>query len=267
MKKISFIFLISVSIFLSACSLFTNEEFDKNHIEFHTQIDQIDNISQSESDTGLSDSIKSFLEQNLAWTNNPDWKAFCNYNVLWQEWDKTYLRALCEEFYVQDKNLICPDIHTIEDCFVSKTRQECNICDMKTVTPYLSLWGWVSMPLILTKTGNTYDMRQPRDWSYYGKDIKTNFPSYIDVFGANSKNDNLRYNTIQDATKYFNVNPKFDITENLDQSCQTYLDCGDIPFDAAIRSNCPHTVACIENQCAVGCYDFTDHVDMPMLKD
>jgi hypothetical protein len=44
------------------------------------------------------------------------------------------------------------------------------------------------------------------------------------------------------------------------------LDCCDVPFDAAIRSNCPHTIACIENQCVVWCYDFTDHVEMPWLK-
>jgi hypothetical protein len=85
------------------------------------------------------------------------------------------------------------------------------------------------MPLILTKTGDTYDMRQPRDGSLYAKDLKANFPSYIDIFAANGQNDNLRYETIQDATKYFNTNPKFDITENLDQSCQSNIDCGDMP--------------------------------------
>jgi hypothetical protein len=105
------------------------------------------------------------------------------------------------------------------------------------------------MPLILTKTGNTYDMRQPRDGSLFAKDIKAKFPSYINI--QNTDNDNLRYKIIQDATKYFDVNPIFDITENLEQSCQTYLDCCDVPFDAAIRSNCPHTIACIENQCVV----------------
>jgi hypothetical protein len=40
-----------------------------------------------------------------------------------------------------------------------------------------------------------------------------------------------------------------------------------MPGEYWLRSTCPHTVACIQNQCAVGCYDFTDHVDMPLLKE
>lgn len=44
----------------------------------------------------------------------------------------------------------------------------------------------------------------------------------------------------------------FDITENLNQVCETQNDC-ELPFDYAIRSVCPYEVRCLMGQCQVVC--------------
>jgi len=214
----------------------------------------------------IDDKIILFLEENLAWTNNENSKAFCSYELLGEEDNKIYLWALCEEFYVANKQIICPDEKAREDCFLSKTGEECNLCEEETVEPRIVKGGGVSVPVRLTKIEESFNLWTPRDGSLYSEDIRNEFPSNLVNKVFNPRQKDLSEINIEKAEKYFNVKAKFDVGEIFNKDCNVKSDCGNAPGEYLMLSSCPYQMKCIENKCAVGCYDFLDPQRFPIVK-
>jgi len=217
-----------------------------------------------------NDNILNFLEKKLAWINEDDGVAFCAYEKLGEQNSEIYLSAFCQEYYVRDEEIICPDNKSKELCFITKdpNKKECKEkCKYNKIKPYLAIGGGVSVPIKLTKENDSFTFWKPRDGSYYTKDLKETFPKEfyekiddVDGFLLNSEN-------IRKAEKHFGVKASFENKESVNKSCKTDNDCGILPADYAIRSNCPYTTRCEENQCFVGCYNFRDYTDFPKLKE
>jgi hypothetical protein len=216
-------------------------------------------------DYSLDCKITKFLEENLAWTNNKEGMDFCAYTLLGEKDDKIYLKAFCEEFYVSREKKVCPDEKSLNDCFISKTKEGCSACKNETIEPRIVSGSGVSIPVRLTKSGDSYILWTPRDGSLYDKDIKAEFPSDIISLLSNTKR-NLESISVERAEIYFNTNAVFNSKKILDQSCQYSVDCGEVPGEFAVLSNCPHTMKCIAQKCNVGCYDFIDYKEMPILE-
>lgn len=214
----------------------------------------------------INDEIILFLEEELAWTNNENGKAFCSYELLGEENDKIYLWALCQEFYVADKQMVCSDEETKDSCFLSKTSDGCNSCQKIEVEPRIVTGGGVSVPVRLTRTEESFDLWIPRDGSLYSEDIRREFPNYLVNKVFNPKQADLSKINIEKAENYFNVKSKFNIAKTFDDYCDIDLDCGEVPGEYLLLSTCPHKMKCLNNRCSVGCYDFLDPQRFPIVK-
>ena len=244
MKKIYF-FLILIIIFLIVGYFCSKEKTNEEVV--------------------TDDKITEFLEENLAWTNNQDGKTFCSYELLGKEEGEMYLWALCQEFYIANQQIICPDQETKETCFLSsKTSPECELCETIEVEPRLVTGAGTSIPIRLTEKEEGFDLWMPRDGNLYAEDIRREFPNYIaDEAFAPRKLNLLDYN-IEKAENYFHVKAEFNIAETFDKICETNLDCGEVPGKYAALSTCPHQMKCIESKCSVGCYNLIDPQDFPI---
>ncbi|MCK9393427.1 MAG: hypothetical protein WCX30_01195 [Candidatus Paceibacterota bacterium] len=214
---------------------------------------------------GLDCKITKFLEENLAWTNNSEGMDFCSYDMLGEIGDNIYLVALCQEFYVSREEMVCPDENTLNKCFVSKDKSECSACRSQAVDSRIVQGGGVLTPTKLTKQGESYVLWVPRDGDLYDKDIAAEFPSEIMNVMLKSSKD-LEVTTIERAEKYFGAKASFNSKKITENSCTSSIDCGDVPGEFAILSNCPHKMRCVDAKCNVGCYDFIDHKEMPVLE-
>lgn len=214
----------------------------------------------------IDDKIILFLEENLAWTNNENSKAFCSYELLGEENDKIYLWALCQEFYVADKQLVCPSEEASNSCFVSKTGEECNVCEKRGIKPRIVTGGGVSIPVRLKKQEETFELWTPRDGNLYAEDIRREFPNNLANKVFQPREINLSEINIERAENYFNVISKFNIAQTFEKSCNIISDCGDTPGEYLLLSSCPHQMKCIDNKCAVGCYDFLDPERFPIVE-
>lgn len=214
----------------------------------------------------IDDEITIFLEENLAWTNNENGKAFCSYELLGEEDDKIYLWALCQEFYIADKQIVCPDEDVKEACFLSKTGDECDLCEKIEVEPRIVTGGGVSIPVRLTKSEESFYLWTPRDGSLYAEDIRREFPIDLANKVFQPREINLSEINIERAENYFSVKAKFNVGEIFEKDCNIKSDCGDTPGEYLLLSTCPHQMKCLDNKCAVGCYDFLDPERFPIVK-
>lgn len=210
---------------------------------------------------GLDCDIVKFLETDLAWTNKENAKAFCAYEPLGEEGNNIYLSAFCESFYVNDKEIICPNADASNKCFISKN---CAQCETKTITPRLVSDSGISIPARLTKTATGFTVSVPEDGSSYQKSLEKIFPAEFRNKLSQSRKD-LSLISIERAEDYFNVKAFFAIEKTLDIDCNVSADCPQVPGEYAMRSNCPHRMDCIDKKCAIGCYDFIDHESLPKV--
>ena len=222
------------------------------------------------SEYGMSCELVKFLEENFAWTISENGVDFCSYELLGKEDEYTYLKVLCEEFYLQDKKIVCPDSNSREECFIAKYEEKkvCKEkCETKNVDPYLVVGGGVSIPLKVTEDEKGgFLIWEPRDGSYYNTDLKEHFPE--DIYAKIKEVDGsvLNNSNIERAEDFYSVKAIFEINGNLNKTCQNKSDCGDLAPEYALLSSCPHELNCLENQCVAGCYDFSDYYDLPALK-
>ncbi|MCK9577976.1 hypothetical protein M0R01_00590 [bacterium] len=210
--------------------------------------------------------VVKFLEENLAWSNKAEGVNFCSYEYLGEKENNIYLVSSCQEFYISDSQMVCPDKDILEKCFVSKDKSECSECEIKDIDKRIVEGSGVSIPVRLTTNGNTFSLWTPRDGSLYQKDLKAEFPKDIYNLLSETKK-NLKAINIERAENYFGANATFDIAQTFDESCSNSLDCPKVPGEYAIKSNCPYEMRCVEKKCSVGCYDLIDHLDLPVLKD
>ncbi len=219
---------------------------------------------------GLDCAMVKFLEENLAWTTEEGGIDFCAYKLLGKKDSSSYLQVMCSEFYVQDRETVCPDLESREECFVTKDieKKVCQEkCEINEVNPYLVTGGGLSIPVKITKEDDgRFELWEPRDGSYYTQDLKENFPAKIYANLKNIDKSIIKESNIQRAEKYFGTKVRFNVSGALNQACEINADCGTLPMEYALRSTCPHEVKCLENQCVAGCYDFVDNHDLPLLK-
>ena len=217
---------------------------------------------------GQDCAIIEFLEEELAWTNMDSGKAFCAYTVLGQVVGDMYLEAFCEEYYVQDERVVCPDIESQQDCFQAKNLESSPCrekCEVEKVDKYLVTSSGIATPLKLSRVGDTYELWTPRDGSLYSSDLQAKFPKEIYKKIDDVDRGALESQIIDRAEEHFSTKASFQVLGEMDKGCSQYTDCGILPFEYAARSNCPHTVKCLEGRCVAGCYDFSDHSRFPLL--
>lgn len=272
-KKIYFLLLIAPLVFLTACTSVKNNiglpadilKSPKKGVSVTSETGNC-NLGKYEMDCD----VVAYLEEELAWTTEDAGIDFCAYALLGEEGESMYLQAHCEEYYIQDEKIACPDDRSIQECFSAKDAQE-KVCEEKCKTqkvePYLVTGSGVSITLKLTKTDNGYDMWQPRDGSFYLEDLRANFPKEIfdkieDVDGGM-----LQSIIVERAEKYFGLEVSFEVYEETGKSCEVYAGCGRLPFEYAIKSDCPYTLKCLGGRCVIGCYDFSDYTRFPTIKE
>ncbi|MFA6252230.1 MAG: hypothetical protein WCX74_02415 [Candidatus Paceibacterota bacterium] len=207
--------------------------------------------------------ITKFLEQNLAWANKSEGIDFCAYDYLGGKEGNVYLKAFCEEFYVSDKEMVCPNKEILNKCFVSKDKSECSECSVKDAPKHIVQASGVSVPVRLTESGESFTMWTPRDGSLYDKDLRAEFPADIYPLVSKSKK-NLGAITLERAEDYFGAKAVFNVEKTLEDSCNSALDCSDVPGEFTMKSNCPYEMRCIDGKCVVGCYDLIDHFELPI---
>ena len=219
---------------------------------------------------GLDCAKTKFLEENLAWQAQPNGIDFCAYETLAVQDNNSYLLAFCEEFYLQDEKIICPDKESKQICFLSKDpdMKECREqCEFLETEPYLTRGSGVVIAVRLTEKDRGFELWQPRDGSLYMKDFEENFiPEAREKF-QDADRGRLNATNIERAEEYFGIPASFEVSEDMDTSCEVYADCGMLPFSSALRSDCPHEVKCLNNQCVAGCYDFHDYTQFPQVKE
>lgn len=243
----------------------------KNCDNFECGTSSIQDLQECDlSEYDMQCNLVKLLEENLAWTIDEDGIDFCTYQVLAEEKESLYLQVFCSEYYIQNQEVRCPDSLSLNECFVSKS-DSLEICEEKceinNVKPYLATGGGLSGPVKITKaTDGSYSIWKPRDGNLYQKDLKANFPSEVYEKLENINIEFLQDTNILRAEEYFQLKARFKTSGELNQKCQKTSQCGQLPVEYAIRSNCPHTVKCLENQCVAGCYDFIDHYNLPLLK-
>ncbi|MFA5178543.1 MAG: hypothetical protein WC427_03220 [Candidatus Paceibacterota bacterium] len=206
--------------------------------------------------------IIDFLKQNLAWKNNSNAQIFCAYEHLGETENEIYLKVLCESFYVHNKETICPDSETGNQCFVY---QKCENCEIKTIDPRLIQDSGISIPVKLVKKDNYFEMFIPSDGSLYDKTLREIFPAEIIEKMRFDKID-LQDIIISQAEKYFQTKAFFEIFEKTDYACEKNSDCSDKVGDYALLSKCPAKAICLEKKCTIGCYDFINHEELPIIK-
>ncbi|MDD3794077.1 MAG: hypothetical protein PHI37_04645 [Candidatus Gracilibacteria bacterium] len=248
-----------------------SDDFDIENID--VDCEEKNNISDDEivEQYGMDIKIVKFLEgqDQISWINEDDGKSFCSYTILDQEEDVLYFYTLCEEFYIQDKEFICPNYDSQEKCFMTKTlnKSECyDLCEVKNVDSYLAQGGGSAVPVKLTKNDDTYSIWMPRDGSNYKKDLDENFTKEASETLSKIGGGGLRDIIIKRAENHFGIKAKFEDKTELDKNCHSFSDC-ELPMEYAIKSNCPYTVKCEDNKCFVGCYDFKDYTEFPRLKN
>jgi hypothetical protein len=213
--------------------------------------------------------VLAFIEAELPWVTEDSSANFCAYTLLGKQGSSMYLQAACGEYYVQDEKIVCPNSETQSQCFMSKgaKTQDCASCVTEKVEPYLAQGSGVSIPVIITNQNGGMSLWQPRDGALYSKDMEEFFPQ--DMRDALSEVDGgeLQAIVVERAEAYFGVRVRFTVSGETGEVCTTYTDCGQLPFEYAARSNCPHTMKCLQNSCVAGCYDFSDQTRFPTLKD
>jgi len=210
MKKV---LLLVFSIFGLLIIVCTNT----NQVSFENQpykITAVSSIKSTEncdlSEHGLDCDIVKGLEENLASAYRPSGVDFCSYEILDVQGNDYYLQALCEEYYPQNKKIICPDEESTKACFGDE-KQECKgLCDIQEIEPYLATGSGISGPVKLTITEEGFTLWKPRDGSYYAKDLQENLTreaydklDEVDVL-------NLRAINIDRAENYFGVKVSFE---------------------------------------------------------
>lgn len=239
--------------------------------KFECGTSSIQNLAECDlANFGMTCDLVKLLEENLAWTVYKNGVDFCAYESLNKEGTPLYLQVLCQEFYLQDQEIVCPDRDSREECFITKdeNRTVCQEkCEIKEVTPYLVNGGGVSIPVkIIEEDDGRFTIWEPRDGSFYMKDLQEYFPAEILENLENVDGATLGNRNIERAEKYFNTKIHFEVAGELETECQKSSDCGDLPSEYALKSNCPHRLKCLENQCVAGCYDFSDNYELPILK-
>lgn len=267
-NKIYLLLTISSLLFLTACA--------KTQVERDVFVDLPKEVLSvpEEGDCnlgryGMDCELVGFLEEELAWVNEDGGKAFCAYELLGEVDDSLFLQVLCEEYYVQDEKIICPDEESREDCFMAKDRerQSCQDgCETEEVEPYLAQGSGVSIPVKVTRAESEFALWQPRDGSLYVQDLRENFPDDIYAKLQEVNNGLLRSIVVGRAEKFFETEVTFEVSGEMNQECSSYEDCEILPFDYAMRSDCPHTMKCIDGQCVAGCYDSFDYTRFPLIK-
>lgn len=210
--------------------------------------------------------ITKFLEENLAWSNKEEGVNFCSYEYLGRQEDNIYITALCQEFYISKRKMVCPNTEILNKCFVSKDKSECSECNTEPIEKRIVEGGGVSIPVRLTSNGDSFIMWTPRDGSFYQKDLVREFPKNIYSLLSESKK-NLKAINIERAESYFGASAFFNAEKILEDPCASSLDCKTVPGEYALKSNCPHEMRCIDKKCNVGCYDLIDHFDLPVVAD
>lgn len=200
--------------------------------------------------------ITKFLEENLAWITRENSVNFCSYKVLGQNKNDIYLLAGCGEYYLKNKERICETDGDYERC--TKFEEECKKCETKEIPEKLVDGSGIYTPLKLTKTSDSFSMWLPRDGAYYQKDIYKEFPKEI-AKKAFEYNGGF-FDIIDRAEEYFQKKMSFKTAEIFeDKKCQLSMDCSSSLIGKyGLLSTCPHTMKCVDNKCAVGCYDLSD---------
>ncbi|MFA5012966.1 MAG: hypothetical protein WC520_00160 [Candidatus Paceibacterota bacterium] len=207
--------------------------------------------------------ITAFLEKEMDYSSadaTRDSKNFCAYEVLGEKDNQIYIKLLCKEFYLSDKEIVCPNSETLNECFLNK---QCGDCETKTIAPNIVLATGTGTHARITREETGFTLWLPGSGSAYGKDLAAVFPP--EILQKQTTID-LNMILVERAQEYFNAKVKFNIDKTFETSCQKIADCGVVPGEFAMQSHCPHEMNCINNKCVVGCYDFTDHQEMPILE-
>ena len=256
-KKIINILAIGlILIFIILVGYFLNQK-----IENLKTLNQINIINEQEK-YSFDGKIINFLKENLAWKNNSNAEIFCVYEHLGEKENEIYLKVLCESFYVHNKETICPDAETQNQCFI---HHDCNACETRTITPKLVTDSGISIPVKLVRKENTFEMFIPSDGSLYDKTLREIFPlEFIEKLRL-SKID-LQDIIINQAETYFQTKAFFEVFENTSYVCEENSDCSDKIGEHALQSQCPAKGICLEKKCTIGCYDFINHEELPIIK-
>jgi hypothetical protein len=259
-KYISCIILVGLVVFV--CEAYFYYFSNKNEVQ--SNLPSVLNAEDcSVGKYAMDCNITQFLEKKLASMNRDDAKIVCSYIFLGEEGEQIYIRAMCESFYLTSKEITCSNDKDMEDCFISK---KCDNCETKSIEPRLALDSGVSVPVRLTKLGNTFELTLPEEGSSYDESIKRIFPAKMITRISSSSVIDLELLNIEKVETLFNTKATFTIDKALDTSCNRTIDCPAVSGEYSILSNCPHRMNCISNKCAIGCYDFIDYETLPIRK-
>jgi hypothetical protein len=216
-------------------------------------------VKCEEKSYGFDCDIIQFLKENIGWKNIDNAKLFCSYDKLGNEGDVSYLNVSCESFYVVNKQVVCPDDKSRNDCFIDK---KCDLCEKQDIEPKLALDSGVVIPVRLTKSDQGYSHEEPLDGSLYSESLKKIFPANMIEKLSNSKVDLTGINR-EMAEKSFKVKAYFEVKSITSTACNKDDDCSNVVMPDAMMSDCPRVMKCINDKCTTGCYDMIDHEELP----
>lgn len=259
-KYVSCIILVGLVVFVSEAYFyyFSNKNVVRSNLP---SVENTENCSVGK--YTMDCNITHFLEKKLASKNRDDAKIVCSYIFLGEKDNQVYVRAMCESFYLTNKEITCSSDKDMDDCFLSK---KCENCETKSIEPRLALDSGVSVPVRLTKSGNTFELTLPEEGSTYDESIRRIFPADIVTKISSSNVIDLELLNIEKIEALFNTKATFTIDKILNTNCKKTIDCPTVSGDYSILSNCPHRMNCISDKCAIGCYDFIDHEALPIRK-
>lgn len=268
-KYVLLVLLLIIAVVVISNKYKVNEEKEVFNNEI---VDANQNVETSNVEIEY-EKIRQYLESQIAWKAY-DGVDFCSFTVLNENiFDKElYLIYECNEFYVRTSKLSCALEDELYECqkqgaFYNRDEQEkisnCgSSCKIEDIEPALKLGSGVSSVIEITRNDDgSFSHWNPEDGSNYGSSIKKRFPSkyYSMLFNDdyNRAKRKAHYENIERAEDYFSMKVNKTIEEVLNKECDTFMDCeGTLPFDYAIRSNCPYESVCIDGQCTVVCPDY-----------
>lgn len=219
-----------VLILIIILAVFIVNKKEVNNLEL-TDVTKIEN-QQVQETQGVSSldqcfdaycGIEKYLEENLAWTVEPGGVDFCSFDWLnekdYQSNDPILINTLCQEYYVDDG--------VLKEASGFSGPVEINNDLTESWQPLTDY----DTPEVIERFG-----------SYYQQYLNTQDKDLVE----------FRENNYLNAKNYFNAEIQYEVTEVLSNDCVVDSDCI-LPFDYAIKSNCPYVTKCINQECAVIC--------------